>query len=564
MRPEPVSRTTLWWHVSGFVLSFLVVLVACAPILENPQFEVDEYRYLANLQALEADPDFGVIDACMVENKWDDLWWVKPRATVRYFRPIVVGSFYLNGDGSDGLAPFAWMNIGLHVACTWLVMLVIFRMIGPGLPGVLSTMLFAGMFCHGEALWYFTGRNATLAALGFLGALLCHMSGRRYLALIPFAFALNAKESAIVLPVVCLLFDAWCRGDRTGFVEVIRRGWRLYLSYFALIAAWLVMRRLLVGPMPEGDHYPYLIPPWHPEFASHLGTQLLTYFQNLAGAAPSPPFLPWSKFEFEWFALGLGVVIVGVEFVLLWRDRRFAFLLGLGVLTWLPTSFVYVSERYLYMPSIAWAAAIGLLFARAMKWRWGGWTVLVAGLCLVGHQTTSLFEKHEFLSKPRATTVVTEKMLEALPTLPPGKELLFVHFPGDWLHAQFIQAHLRVLYGRPDLRVRVLSPFTNTFAECIQEGEDTLVFRSDRPFVERKSFTIHPWVDLSSGSRYQTPGMSVEVLDGDGQSCRGVRYRFERPLRDTILIQFLPPREGQLSLSAWIRAGHLFVRRDFK
>ena len=63
---------------------------------------------------------------------------------------------------------------------------------------------------------------------------------------------------------------------------------------------------------------------------------------------------------------------------------------------------------------------------------------------------------------------------------------------------------------------------------------------------------------MSPGRKYETPGMTVEVLDGDGESCRAVRYRFEKPLRDAILIQFHPPREGA-TLVNWIRGGRLIV-----
>jgi hypothetical protein len=558
VRPPPAPQASRLWYLAGFALSFVVILVTCAPILENPQFEVDEYRYLHNLQALEADPEFGILDACMVENNWDHLWWVKPRSTVRYFRPIVVASFYLNGDPSGSLAAFAWMNIGLHIVCTWLVLLVVFRLLGPGLPGVLATMLFAGLACHSEALWYFTGRNASLAALGFLGALVCHMSGRRFLALVPFVFALSAKESTIVLPAVCLLYDRWCRPGGGSFRAVIRQGRNLWAAYLVITVAWLIVRRLLVGPMPDGDHYPYLIPPWHSEFGAHVLTQFLSYGQNLAGGLPSNPFMTLSGLMFHWSSLLLLVLIVGLEIVLLRGDRRFAFLLALGFLTWLPTSFVYVSERYLYMPSIAWVAAIGLVFVRAMKWRGGVWGVLAVGLFLVGQQSFFLWQKHDVLRHPRKTLAVTEKVLEALPTLPPNKDLLFVHFPSDWLHAQFLEAHLRVLYKRPNLRVYVLSPVTSTFADVTQEGEHTLVVRSGDPFVERKTFTIHPWVDLSTGSRFATPGMTVEVLSGTKETSDAVRYRFDRPLRDALLMQFHPPREAR-EWTDWIRSGRIRV-----
>ena len=45
-------------------------------------------------------------------------------------------------------------------------------------------------------------------------------------------------------------------------------------------------------------------------------------------------------------------------------------------LTWLPVSFVYVSERYLYLPSVGIAGMAGLALARIRLHRDLGWVSL--------------------------------------------------------------------------------------------------------------------------------------------------------------------------------------------
>ncbi|MBU0755636.1 MAG: hypothetical protein KJ645_10890 [Planctomycetes bacterium] len=68
-------------------------------------------------------------------------------------------------------------------------------------------------------------------------------------------------------------------------------------------------------------------------------------------------------------------------------------------MTWLPTSFVYVSERYLYLPSLAVAAFAGLLLEKASERK----MIFAGAVCVAllwgGHQGYKLHNKHEILSQ---------------------------------------------------------------------------------------------------------------------------------------------------------------------
>jgi tetratricopeptide (TPR) repeat protein len=168
-----------------------------------------------------------------------------------YYRPLVTASYALDAQWS-GVRPLGYhlTNVALHVAASCLLLALLRRLaLGRG-AALAGAMVFAVHPALAPAVAWIPGRNDSLLAVFVLGAWLLFLRDRArpswgaragHLAL--FALALLTKETAVVLPLVCLAHvallepQAWARLRRPAA-----------LTGFA--AAWgaLVCARLLVHP----------------------------------------------------------------------------------------------------------------------------------------------------------------------------------------------------------------------------------------------------------------------------------------------------------------------------
>jgi hypothetical protein len=554
--PAPSSTRWLWLSMG---LCSAVVLATCLPVLWHPQLEPDDYRYLDQLQSLRRGTSSSLVEAFVVENRWDHLWWVETDQKVRFFRPLVLLSYAVNGPSARGLLA---TNVLLHLACVLLVCFLLYRWLGAGLPALVGATGFAALHCHSEVIYYVAGRTDTLAALGVLAGLAFHLGPRRralrWLGLPCFAFALLAKELGVILPVLCVLHDLW-NGERPRRLgEVIRADGRLWASYAAVLAGWLVLRQLVLGP-GAGSVFPYFVSPAHPGFAAHLWTQLRSYSENLLLARSTPPFLQLEHLGRFTSAGGLALTVAALAaaLVLLRRERRFWFFAAAGALAALVTCTVYVSERYLYLPSFAAAGVAALVVARCRDRRWLQVAVAAVGLVWAGYQGSMLYAKNlRLLGSPRSARVVDQQLAGAASRIPKGAHLLFVNLPGDWLHAQFAAAQARVTLRDPELKVDVLTvmpwdPLQGARMSLRREGPRSLTLEAARlpepdgpaSVMMTELYFTFPWAALDTGRSYaarRPPGFTVDVLEGRGRSAQRLKFTMPRPLGDYVLCVWTP------------------------
>ena len=168
----------------------------------------------------------------------------------------------------------------------------------------------------------------------------------------------------IAAPVLFLMYDRW--------VDKRCPNWRLYAGYLASILFVMVTKHLALAGQGSDFVEPYLHSPLKPGFTSHVLLQFRSYAANLVLAQWTLPFESAEvirEVNSIWGLLILTGLLLGGT-ALLWKDGRFWFLLMLGGATWLPTSFVYLSERYLYLPSITFIGLMALLISsRTPPWR---------------------------------------------------------------------------------------------------------------------------------------------------------------------------------------------------
>ena len=300
------------------------------------------------------DPTLGWIEAFTVENRWDHLWFLDEPGRVRFFRPTVLISYALDrAIWGDAFAFGASLtNVAIHLGCCGLVVLLFTRWLGTGAATAAAALLFAGLWSHGEAIWYIAGRTDSLAALGVLGAVWLHGCARpplRWLGVASFAFALFTKELALATPFVLASSDLWLRTPRVPWPDRLRAEAPLYGAHVATAVGVLAVKSIAMGS--SGDLvFPYFVSPLRPDFPLHLLAQLQAYLGNLLLAEFAEPFATPERVQERhgWRGLGLGIALVGVCIWRLRDDPRAWFCASFGLLFWLPTSVVYVSERYLY------------------------------------------------------------------------------------------------------------------------------------------------------------------------------------------------------------------------
>lgn len=526
-----------------------IVAFTCTPLLPHPQLEPDDYRYLQQVDGIRGGRS-DLAAAFVVENRWDHLWFVDLDAVVRFFRPTVILGFLLDSAGGPDAGALLRTNILLHLGCALLVMLLLLRWFGRGLPACLGSAAFAVLACHAETIWYVSGRTDTLAALGFLGALWLHGADRgwlRWLALPAYAFALLSKELTMALPLLALLHD-WLLLRRGTIRQLLRSDWPRYLGYAAVLVAYLLLRAAMLGGTSTPLTAPYFVAPLSAAFLPHLGAQLLAYAADLVVGTAVPPFLQAADLgiHFDLLDLLAPPLILLLLLYMLRSDRRRWFFVLLALGTWLPTCFVYVSERYLYLPSFAFAGALALLASRsppASRQRIVG----AASLCIwMAFQGSLLHRAHDFVAqRPRDAWSVDYQVDKLVPPLPRGAHVLFVNFPGDVVHAQFVQDQLRVRMSDPDLQCHVLTlaPPCDTGAISLRAVDaHTLEVRAATTLMRQGG--IFPMVPFVTGARIDKPRSgcaAIDLIDGDGSTLRGVRFHLQDALADCVVLRFVPP-----------------------
>lgn len=175
------------------------------------------------------------------------------------YRPLLLLSFavqfWIHGGSVLG---FHAVNVALHCLVTLLLARLLLRLGVPDATAYGAALLFAVHPIHVEAVTSIVGRGETLAAVFVFGFLLLALRYRSRTrkrpvllggALALYGLGILTKESAAVAPA--LAFLAFWRlesgAPRERVVGALRKGFRLYAGAAAILAASLVLRRLVLG-----------------------------------------------------------------------------------------------------------------------------------------------------------------------------------------------------------------------------------------------------------------------------------------------------------------------------
>lgn len=313
-------------------------------------------------------------------------FWAEVHEGSHYYRPLVSLSFFLDLQ-IWGLNPlgFHLTNLLAHLA-TALAVLALARRLGAPLPAAsLAGLAFALHPIHTESVTFISGRTDVLATLlcllGLLGYARWREDGKAWPlagSLGAFFLALMAKEVAVTLPVILVLYD-WLvarHGPGAPLGTEMRRMVLRVSPYAAVIAVYLAARMVSLGALVESD----------PGAWGSLVTRLLTTVKIVATYAwltcvpyPAnphyvivpigvPPPLAW------WgAAVWLGGLLAGTGWAMLrrpvWGFCALWFWVTLipsvGV-NLLPLPTAVMAERFLYLPSVGFCLLAGMALGWAL------------------------------------------------------------------------------------------------------------------------------------------------------------------------------------------------------
>ncbi len=429
-------------------------------------------------------------------------WWGGEPTFWQPFRPfcflIMKIEYTVVGWSPFGMHAFA---LGWHILSACLVRALAVFVLGSRRWALAAAVLFAMHPGHGTTSEWIASKNEVMATALILVSLLAYGrwarwptpmlskdrcavdSGRRdrgsmlWLAgsLLAYSAALGCRETAILLPVLVVLFDAVAG----------RRDWPRRIGVYVVLAAislaylWLRYRSLGGLPMPG---LPYMYPPSEPGFLRFVFDKLLFYQLGLFLYVPalqlgSFEFLARHPMLFYGLSGGLltGIAIIVARTIGL-RPPVLA-LLAWSFLCTAPVLAVFAGSHHLYLPSVGsviLSMAVLQYFGRPGRSERAArilHAVVVAGF--VGYLLGSVITAVQFQRVARMEQEWTEGMVAAIGPVRNGDRVFVIDFP---VLGSFAGPAIAEAKGCDDLTLWALSVRSSTSARARYEfaGSSTL------------------------------------------------------------------------------------------
>jgi len=347
---------------------FVAAVVAAihAPVLGARALSFDDAEYVTH-NPLVSTPGWSSAARFFTEV-------TRPSTFSGYYHPLsmtLLMAGYAAGGRSEDPRAFHVISLALHAANAALVMVLVFRLFGALAPAVLVALLFAAHPLTVEPVAWVGEQKALLAAFFALIALACHVeyarAGRgpwRLLVGISFLLALLAKPTAIMLPVLMLVVDAWPL-RRFGRRAVLEK-WPLFLLA-AVSALVTLVSQQQVGGITHTQASE--LAAWPVRVLYVLGFYLgkLVWPFPLSSAYPQPEPLAFSNPA----VAANAILVVALTAALVWLRRSvpavtaaWAFLVLALAPTLTPVKYTWAIafDHYLYLPVLGILLALGAWF----------------------------------------------------------------------------------------------------------------------------------------------------------------------------------------------------------
>jgi len=313
------------------------------------------------------------------------VWSHAPGVAANFYRPLFLLWLRLNNI-AFAHEPAGWhfTTVLLHVLAAGLVYVLGRDSTKSRAAALAAALVFAAHPVHVEAVAWVSGVTEPLSAAFFLGALACylrqvqagHGNAWRISSVGLFCAGLLVKETVAVLPFVFLAYEFTVGRGAAGEPEPkLSSLLRKLLPYWVVLGVYLAARSLVLhGVAAVSRPYPLvrslLTWPW----------LLCFYLRELFWPAHlSALYDPVQVSRMsQLLFLAPAAVLAGIGLASTWfirRSRLAGFLLAWFLLTLAPAMLVFClappdqafHDRYLYLPSVAFALAAGALLAAAWK-----------------------------------------------------------------------------------------------------------------------------------------------------------------------------------------------------
>ena len=316
-------------------------------------------------------------------------WW--PKLADGLYRPLTTLSLLFNyavlGSGQNA-AGYHVVNFVLHLGNVWLVYALARRLLGEARAGFLAAALWAVHPIGVEAVTNIAGRADLLAAMCVLGGLLLYarldeLAGWRVRAAVAGLFAVAtagvfSKENAVVLIGLMALWDL-CRAAPPH----LPRGRRAaaYAAVAGSLGLLWTVRAAVLGALPSMQAVyvdnplrgaGFLVARWTAIKVIVMDLGLLVWPAGLScDRSYNQIALAGVRDPLAWIALAIVGAVLAAAIARRRTDRLAFFAGGFFAIAVLPVSNLIVpigsimAERFLYLPSVAFAVAVVVLVQRA-------------------------------------------------------------------------------------------------------------------------------------------------------------------------------------------------------
>jgi tetratricopeptide (TPR) repeat protein len=300
-------------------------------------------------------------------------WWQvwQPLQT----RPLTYFTFWLNYQlGGANPAGYHLVNLLLHLGAVLMLVRVLRRCL-PDTAVLAAASLFALHPIQAEPVLYVFARATLLATLLCLASFDAWLREKRWLAAGWFALALAAKEECVAFPLVLLLMHVMERRN-------VRERWPIAgMLALSLASGLRVFAALHAHPdAPAGAQAGVSVL----DYLSAQGPVILRYLRLLvipAGFTVDPDIaIPSAAVALAAWVV-LAAAIIALAFRL--RGSPYAFWILAGFILLAPSSSIFpaqdlAADRRMYLPVVAFSAALGLLAARLDRRVVAGFAAILA------------------------------------------------------------------------------------------------------------------------------------------------------------------------------------------
>lgn len=397
-----------------------------------------------------------------------------------YFRPVVTAVYKVC------LELFGWdargyhlVNVLMHGAASVAAFMVARLFFRKEWVAASTGLLFATHPSHGECIQWVAANTDAIEGVFFLtgfaafGGWLRQGGHWKYgLAVGCLVVALCTKESAVMLPVVLLAYDAYRLHTSGTRPRITRALVARHLPFWIILAGYLAIQYRAfsgIAAVNQGGIYIHGLFTW--TFVPFVLANLTYSFVHLL--VPLVPFFPINADDlgrsFGYWQVSLAcVVLLGVllwvTYRLIGRKSGWTFFPLFTVLTLAPVFPMLAAQRYLHVPSLGLCLALGALIERISDSDWyrRGQGNLSGRRCLGGilllvilfNATASALQNVMWGLPSNLVREQVQAIRREVPSIPKGSSLYLLNL---WPPAFGIEFILPVLYDDPTLDVQVLT-----------------------------------------------------------------------------------------------------------